>query len=151
MSKKPPCYQDPDIFEEDHPDCLDCDFYGACKVLSQRALRNRKAKTKTKSRTSRGSSRKTRKEIAHRREADELSALWDSAPTVDVPGMGFVDKLLWNTIRQTGSAVFGELHRSWDESVPRVKYTSILKHLEKPSKEIINDSAEENSESEDDE
>jgi len=148
MSKKPPCYQDPDVFEEDNPDCLDCDFYGACRVLSSRILKQR-SKNKRKTRTATG--RKSKKELASRGTQYDIGSLFNQAPTVDHPGMGFIDKLLWNTIRQSGSTVFGEIHRAWDESIPRVRYTSILKHLERPADGGKNDEAqEEDSESDSD-
>jgi len=136
MSKKPPCFQDPEIFEEDHPDCIDCDFYGACRVLVKRKL---KVKTKEKRTREKTSVSKSKNAIMGRADHNH-------APSVDYPGMGFLDKLLWNTIRETGSTVFGEVHRAWDESVPRVRYTSILKHLEAPDPVNKNDSAEENNE-----
>ncbi len=138
MSKKPPCFQDPEIFEEDHPDCIDCDFYGACRVLVRRKM---KVKTKEKRTRTRSGGKKN----SLSKSSGGYIESYKQAPTVDYPGMGFVDKLLWNTIRQTGSTVFGEVHRAWDESVPRVRYTSILKHLESKNPGAQNDSAEENS------
>lgn len=140
MSKKPPCFQDPEIFEEDHPDCIDCDFYGACRILCKRKLKVKTKERRVKNKTS------GRKNGVAKRKTGELESYFSQAPTVDYPGMGFIDKLLWNTIRQTGSTVFGEVHRAWDESVPRVRYTSILKHLEDKNPENNNDSAEEHSE-----
>lgn len=137
MSKKPPCFQDPEIFEEDHPDCIDCDYYGACKVLVKRNL-------KVKAKEKRVSNSSSTNSLA-KKGAQALEKIHNEAPTVDYPEMGFVDKLLWNTIRQTGSTVFGEIHRAWDESIPRVRYSSILKHLE-PIKEKKYDEAEEASE-----
>lgn len=135
--KKPQCFQDPEVFEEDHPDCMECDFYHTCKVLVKRKVQaaNKVAKSRKKS-----SGRSTTK-------SNKLGKIqFEEAKTVDVPGMPFIDRLLWNTVRQTVDTSIGELHRAWNESVPRIKYTNILQKFE-PSKvlEIKNDEAEETS------
>ena len=130
MSEKPACFQDPEVFEEDHPDCLSCDFFSPCRVLSKRNAK----KGGKKSLSSSGSKSKNKKSGRNVVEYE--------VPVVDNPDMNFKDKLVWNMIRQTVSSTISEVDRAWNESIPRIKYTNILKHLE-DVKKIASTDAEE--------
>ena len=150
MSKndKPDCFADPDTFDEDHDDCMGCDYYTPCRVLS-----NRKKKSSKKKRKTRRSSTIRRRRSTKRSSSSSSSKRRRSAsikiPVVDAPDATFGSKLIFNTIRETVDSTIGEFHRAWNESIPRVKYSNILGKLVADSKEgDKSDAAEEVSEEE---